>query len=872
MGVTSIEYSALSALEAAIQAVDRPGDFCVQGRLAAHLPRLEVEGVGTISFPVPAEQVRELLRIADPAPYGRGAETVLDRSVRDSWQIDAANFTLGGRGWKSTFGEILDRVSEGLGCPRDRLEAKPYKLLIYEPGGFFAEHRDTEKAAGMVGTLVLSLPAAGSGGELVVRHKAAEQVIDLIVTDPAELAFAAFYADCRHETRPVLEGHRVSLVFNLLLRGKGQALGSAPDFAEQAAAIARELEEWCRDDCGTNKIVWLLDHDYSDAGLDFAALKGIDAAVARALGDAALRSGCALHAATLHIEECGMPADYDGESYGYGWRSADDLDDPPEMGEIFDSEHWLEAWVAPDGAKPDFGEIPLLDCELLPAGSLDGAEPDSHWVQEASGNEGVELEYAYHRAALVLMPQAKLIKGLAAAGIDAAIKYAAMEARKRVSPGPQPDDLGRADIAARRMKHEPPDSRERVGDVPSARRRAPKPRPRPPEPMAVDVPPGRWMDREDESASAKGPQGSGAPRTDAGTAGAESRSIEFAAGLIDAWPSPNRSSGEEAERSHCLMLRFLGPVRDEATTKRFLDEVLADRYQGGENKDLLAAAACLGSASMRDFLPGFVARHLPERANSVLPLAWQFRQKSLETRGDSWREALEGAGRVLFEVLPTALQGFADRNAAARARDQFEGLGAEALQALFRLGWSLDLREEADAAARLLAGHPGVAAPDRALPDALAALHPHGSGTQAFASLWGHAAQYLLRRSSEQPERPKNWAIAADIECDCEQCQALAAFCRDPAARTGRFPLRQDLRQHLRESIAWNRLDLMFHTERRGRPYTLVCEKTGGAYKRRLKQYAADVERMRALANAPPDGPEAAECADGLARAIEAAA
>ena len=870
MGVTSIEYSGLADLEEAIQAVDRPGDFCAHGRLTAHLPLLEVRGVGTISFPVPAAQVRELLRIADRAPYGRGAETVLDRSVRDSWQIDAASFTLGGRGWESTFGDILDRVSAGLGCPRDRLEAKPYKLLIYEPGGFFAEHRDTEKAAGMVGTLVLSLPAAGSGGELVVRHKAAEQVIDLIVTDPSELAFAAFYADCRHETRPVREGCRVSLVFNLLLRGKGQALGHAPDFADHAEATAGELDEWSRDDFGTNKLVWLLDHDYSDAGLDFAALKGVDAAVARALGEAALRSGCTLHAATLHIEEYGMPADYDGGPYGYGWDSDDDLDDPPEMGEIYDHKCWLEAWVAPDGTKPDFGKIPLLDCELLPAESLDSAEPDSYWVQEASGNEGVELEYAYHRAALVLMPQAKLIKALAAAGIDAAIKYAEQEALERVSPGPQPEDLGPGDIAPRGTTHEPPDSRQRVGDIPSARRRVPKPPPRPPEPMVVDVPPGRWMDREDEADPFKGPQGSGAPRTGAGTAAAGSRRVEFASGLIDAWPPPNRSSEEAAERSHCLMLRFLGTVRDEATTKRFLDEVLADRYQGGENQDLLAAATCLGSASLRDFLPSFIAKHLPGRANSVLPLVWQFRAKSLETRGDSWREALERAGRAVFAALPIAVEAIADRNLAARFRDQFKELGAEALQALFRLGWSLDLHEEADAAACLLAEHPGVAAPDRALPDALVALHPHGGGTQAFASLWGHAARFLLRRSSERPERARDLATAAEIDCNCEHCQALAAFCRDPVAGTGRFPVRQDLRQHLRASIIRNRLDLTFHTERRGRPYTLVCKKTGGAYKRRLDQYAADVKRMQALANAPPGGPEAAEYADSLSRAIEA--
>ena len=77
--------------------------------------------------------------------------------------------------------------------------ARPYKLLIYEPGGFFAAHRDSEKADGMVGTLSVSLPAvsAGVGGDLVVRHGGREMRADMSVSEPSELAWAAFYAEER---------------------------------------------------------------------------------------------------------------------------------------------------------------------------------------------------------------------------------------------------------------------------------------------------------------------------------------------------------------------------------------------------------------------------------------------------------------------------------------------------------------------------------------------------------------------------------------------------------------------------------------------------------------------------------------------------
>jgi hypothetical protein len=34
-----------------------------------------------------------------------------------------------------------------------------YKLLAYDPGSFFVNHRDTEKVAGMFATLIIVLPS-----------------------------------------------------------------------------------------------------------------------------------------------------------------------------------------------------------------------------------------------------------------------------------------------------------------------------------------------------------------------------------------------------------------------------------------------------------------------------------------------------------------------------------------------------------------------------------------------------------------------------------------------------------------------------------------------------------------------------------------
>lgn len=240
MRIHGIEYGhEHERLEHLLRSVDRPGEYCVGGRLYTPLPRVVVEGAGELSFPVPGSQIRSLIAAAERAPYGRGTETVVDPSVRDCWQIDATRVRLTGRAWPHSFRKVVDLVASGLGLPAERLGAELYKLLVYRRGGFFAEHRDTEKAPGMVATLSLSMPARGAGGELVVRHREKEKVFDLNAGEPSELSYAAFYADCPHEVRPLVEGHRVTLVFNLFLDSDGDAPG-APDYSDLAAPVASE--------------------------------------------------------------------------------------------------------------------------------------------------------------------------------------------------------------------------------------------------------------------------------------------------------------------------------------------------------------------------------------------------------------------------------------------------------------------------------------------------------------------------------------------------------------------------------------------------------------------------------------------------------
>ena len=788
MGLTSIEnlgYSANERLERAINAVERPGDYCTYGKVVCVLPRLEVAPVGTIAFPVQAAQIASLIEAADRAPYGRGSETVLDTSVRDCWQIDAAKFEVGGGRWEDSFGSILDKVAVGLGLPREGIEAQPYKLLVYERGGFFTPHRDSEKAEGMVATLVIGLPCDSTGGELVVRHADRETTIDVSVRDPWELAYAAFYADCRHETLPVSSGHRISLVYNVTVRAgsRKSVPTSAPDPFTFVESTAKLLQDWDREEGAANKVVWLLDHDYSQAGLSFDALKGVDAAVGRMLASAAERAGCALHAAILHIEEHGMPADYD---FDWGWRGPSPAE-RVEIGEVFDWDLWLDSWVDPGGARPALGRLPLGEGELLPLDCLEDAEPDEQSVHEASGNEGVDVTHRYRRAALVIWPWKHTLKNIAAASISAAIDRAAEEFRN----------------------------------------------------------PGRLLEAVDSPA-------------------------QLLAQLREAWPAKQRYNEKEQAENRRKMLNILGAVSDVEETVRFLNATVMDAYDGKENEALARLLGDLGPRVTGGFLPRLVKAQILWHASPVIDLLARLGADRPVADNPAWRETHAEAVLVALKELPEAFQSRKRPDALEwHSPEPPQVLKADSISSLFRLAWDLGLHREAEAAALVVRRHPDSVTPERALPDALVKLKKADADLTAipsFGTLWLHASDSLLARSATSPEVPRDWFIDATLPCKCGYCADLRRFCEDRLAETARFALREDLRNHLSNEIRRAGLDISFTTERRGRPYTLVCTKTRASYHRRLREYDKDVKQMRRLTVASPSGASAETSATTLER------
>ena len=74
-------------LAALLTTVRRPGDFFAAGTAELLAPLLEVEGVGPVALPLLPAQAGQLVAVAELAPYGRGAETIVDPAVRRCGQI-----------------------------------------------------------------------------------------------------------------------------------------------------------------------------------------------------------------------------------------------------------------------------------------------------------------------------------------------------------------------------------------------------------------------------------------------------------------------------------------------------------------------------------------------------------------------------------------------------------------------------------------------------------------------------------------------------------------------------------------------------------------------------------------------------------------
>ncbi len=386
-------------LTKAIGQATKSAKFCVVGCLPVLDPGLEVEGLGSVSIPLKRGVAKKLVASCQVAPYGKGTQTLVDTKVRNTFELDPTKFCLS-EAWNAAIADAIRPVSEQLGLPAEQLEARLYKLLVYEKGGFFLPHRDSEKHDRMVASMVVVLPNLFEGGTLVVRHGTAKQTMTFAeATNGKSPSYAAFYADCEHEVQRVTRGVRLCLAYNLVLKPKRGKPSVAAKPTAPADVLAESIGSWVARQ-PTKPLVFALEHHYTQVGLSLELLKGVDRQLADLVVSAAEKTDCIVHLAQVsrHLSQFADDGSFE-RSYSRHYRSSRRA---IEIGETYEDELSGTEWTDVQGKKQPLGEIAFDQSDIVSSEPIDEWKPTSEEFEGYTGNAGNTLDRWYHRSAIVV--------------------------------------------------------------------------------------------------------------------------------------------------------------------------------------------------------------------------------------------------------------------------------------------------------------------------------------------------------------------------------------------------------------------------------------------------------------------------------------
>jgi len=407
--------SSVERLATAIGQATRSAKFLVAGRLPVVDPGLYVEGLGCVPVPLKRGIAKVLIPTCRVASFGKGTETLVDTRVRKTFELDPQKFRLGDE-WNSAIAGAAQTVADPLGLPPERLEARLYKLLVYEKGGFFLPHRDSEKHDRMVASLIVVLPNPFEGGRLIVRHGATKQKLAFEEAAAGKAAcFAAFYADCEHEVERVTYGVRIALAYNLVLKPQPGKPSDAARPTAPADRLAEALGSWVTRQ-PARPLVFALDHRYTQRGLSADLLKGTDRQLADLVVSAAAKADCLVHLAQVsrHLLQFADDGSFNDNYARYSYRAP--RRHAIEIGETYEDELSGTEWTNLSGQKQPWGTIAFDLSAIVSSVPIDDWKPTSEEFEGYTGNAGNTLDRWYHRSAIVVWHRDQHFEVVASSG------------------------------------------------------------------------------------------------------------------------------------------------------------------------------------------------------------------------------------------------------------------------------------------------------------------------------------------------------------------------------------------------------------------------------------------------------------------------
>ncbi|KAK4894231.1 hypothetical protein LTR27_007599 [Elasticomyces elasticus] len=343
-----------------------------------------------------------IMTASHPAPFGRGHETLVDQSVRNTWELNHDHFLIHNPAFQDYVNTAIRDCCKGLGLENVNVQAQLYKLLLYEPGAMFKPH--TEAPWRHIGVV---------HNGLVKQFSTSEQI---------GASMAAWYSDVRHEVKPITFGYRLVLTFNLVqdvAQGQGYGVGFVMRFPNLEEAI-RMWSRACAEEGDDTPALYALEHQYTDASISLQALKANDLAKAQALKQFAIQHNFVLYLASCEKEVSGDAEegddDYDGYSRSkrrrYGYDDYGETSD--EYHQItYETESSLRIQRLVDLTGTELAQnLEIAEEDFLQDAPYEDRDPTECEHTGPTGNAGASATHWYRDTVLVMVQTRQVVKFL----------------------------------------------------------------------------------------------------------------------------------------------------------------------------------------------------------------------------------------------------------------------------------------------------------------------------------------------------------------------------------------------------------------------------------------------------------------------------
>ncbi|KAK6078394.1 2OG-Fe(II) oxygenase [Seiridium cupressi] len=373
------------ALSHQIKDIKSTGDFATSKSRSAFVnPGLEVDGI-SVPLPLTARDAEALKVACSQAPFGRGDKTL---------------FRLTNPAWPTYLHQLSRYAADKLGMMTVRVEQ--YKLLLYEEGSFFKRHKDSEKVAGMIGTLVICLPSKHEGGDVHLSLGDKSHRFSTSTTSAFDPTALAWYSDVTHEFTNLTSGYRLVLTYNIIQTGIMNHPSPAV-LSKQLSDIEASLEYWHERFPYKSRVIYPLDHAYTQSSLSMKYMKGRDHAVCSGLDQVCKTQGFFLLLTNLPMSDAGGDSDW---------------------GNISEESLTLDYIYATSGDEIS-AYVHVESTDIIGPEPYSHRAPDSRSEAEFTGNASMPATHCYHDTVAMIVSKShfhELLRGGPGEGAKSMLK------------------------------------------------------------------------------------------------------------------------------------------------------------------------------------------------------------------------------------------------------------------------------------------------------------------------------------------------------------------------------------------------------------------------------------------------------------------